>query len=539
MRRLPVFAVTPAADLEKRRLLFSSLGSALGVAFVEHPHEQGRKPDGIILFRKERTPVPEGAIPSMVILAPQTAASPLTQQVVLADSPLLGPLLSGALLSERLAAPLSPIPWNDGDIVLAHAEGRPVWVRERQNSTGTEVVSTSVQELSPEEILKDRLSDGKAFGLLPLIHFVRSVLGQRGYTPPGLRATFIVDDPNLRTFSYGCIHFPTLVTLARTHNFHVALATIPLDMWWISMAMKKFAREESRRISLAIHGNNHLHRELNRPVQFNEDLDLVGQALRRVGGFERRFGIPVSRVMVPPHGMCSRAMLGALRALGLDAVCVSRPTPWVPHRSPREILDGNLLQRWHPADGVDGMAILHRQKTLEDFRFNALLGQPLILYFHHNDFAPGYDWLCDLARTINRFGDVRWESLGEITRSNYDVRKEGTCIFLRAFSRTIDLPIPAGIDTVVIESPQSLGWVPGTMVSTESGMIPMGDTDTGYATDPIAVTSDTILHFSLRDPESSGSSRMGEPPFRFRPVLRRALTETRDRVYPLLRAPRR
>ena len=44
----------------------------------------------------------------------------------------------------------------------------------------------------------------------------------------------------------------------------------------------------------------------------------------------------------------------------------------------------------------------------------AFLDQPLILYGHHEDVAPGLDVLGEAAEDVNRLGETRWCSLGEI-----------------------------------------------------------------------------------------------------------------------------
>ena len=50
----------------------------------------------------------------------------------------------------------------------------------------------------------------------------------------------------------------------------------------------------------------------------------------------------------------------------------------------------------------------------EDLVLRAFLGQPLILYGHHELLREGPSALTEAAAAIDRLGDVRWSSLAEI-----------------------------------------------------------------------------------------------------------------------------
>ena len=53
----------------------------------------------------------------------------------------------------------------------------------------------------------------------------------------------------------------------------------------------------------------------------------IAQALRRIAALERRYGVTVERVMVPPYEACSQAALRAMFRLGIEAACHTRPIP--------------------------------------------------------------------------------------------------------------------------------------------------------------------------------------------------------------------
>ena len=119
-----------------------------------------------------------------------------------------------------------------------------------------------------------------------------------------------------------------------------------------------------------------------------ESTAVAAQALQRIESFERRTGVRVSRIMAPPHSACSIiGARGVLRA-GFSALCTT-PAP----RAPESDV---ALVEWHRADFVAGGLPNIARHTLngsrDDLAFRALLGQPLVLYLHHDDLAAG--WTC-------------------------------------------------------------------------------------------------------------------------------------------------
>ncbi len=235
----------------------------------------------------------------------------------------------------------------------------------------------------------------------------------------------MIDDPNLRRPRYGHIDYAKLLAHTRTHGYHVAIAMVPLDARVAHARAVKIFREGARNLSLCIHGNNHDGPELGRPTSDAEALALVGQALRRTAAFERRTGLTVDRVMIPPHERLSEPVARALRKCGFEGVCTTRPYPWMADTLERHWLtrppEAGPLAAWGPMDLVaGGLPVLLRAEfshPREDLALRAFLGQPLILYGHHDLLAEGPDALAQSAAEINRLGEVRWCSLGAIARA--------------------------------------------------------------------------------------------------------------------------
>jgi hypothetical protein len=180
------------------------------------------------------------------------------------------------------------------------------------------------------------------------------------------------------------------------------------------------------------------------------------------------------------------------------------------------------------------MPIIHRQRTTRDFLFNAWLGHPLIMYCHHDDFAGGYGWLCDMATMINRLGDVAWQSLGEIARSNVLVRRDGTTLWVHPYSRHADVLIGAGTDHVVVQLPEAMGFVETTTATVGNTACHLHKEAGGFTSEAIPVGGQSKITVVLRDQNALDPSAVGTPPFSLRPLMRRIFTETRDRGAPVL-----
>jgi len=317
------------------------------------------------------------------------------------------PLRGRGLLEDR-APGRSALPIASGDSVLATVAGRPVWWGNENTDRYVSVFPT--EELQEGETLREHLRAGRFMGLVPLLHFLRVLCPELNRSEEPLLASFVIDDPNLHWPSYGFIKYADLIRHASTHRYHVGLAMVPLDGWLVNRRAASLVRANSAFLSLLVHGNDHIARELGRLSTDRNAEPAVGQALRRVAGFERRSGVVVRRVMVPPHGACSEAALRAMFKLGFEAACMSNPYPWrdrLPAPSP--------LVGWRPVEMVAGgfpvLPRYHIDRPREELVFRALLRQPLILYGHHWDLAQGLEVLEQAAEDVNRLGDVRWGPL--------------------------------------------------------------------------------------------------------------------------------
>lgn len=205
-------------------------------------------------------------------------------------------------------------------------------------------------------------------------------------------------------------------------------------------------RRTTPTLSLAVHGNDHVKQELGRCTSEDASRRLLAQALHRITRFEQRSGLSVARVMIAPHGICSRPAMRALADCGFDAACF-----WM---GPDDAADPTLAG-WEPADATEeGLPVISRHPltgSSDDLVFQAYLRKPLILYGHHQDLEGGLERLSEAAMSLSRLGDVRWCPLGEIAATNAAQGLSGAVLRLRLFSRLVAIRVPDGVEKVVVE----------------------------------------------------------------------------------------
>ena len=309
----------------------------------------------------------------------------------------------------------------------AHAWGGDADARSGGSYAGssTQFVAVAPAELEPGESLRERLAAGRCLALLALVNFLQGVTRERSIAPP-LSAAFVLDDPNLHWPSYGHVRYAELAGHAREHGYHVVIAMSPLDGWYANRRAVRIFKEHPAQLSICVHGNDHLGPELGRVVSDREGLVLARHALARAAAFQRRTGIPFERVMVPPHEQLSepaaRGLAGGFDAVRVAALPMDRSGPPGTRRGARHGSTPSAAL-WRGGRGREivagGLPLLLRtgfNAPREDLVLRAFLGQPLVVYGHHDVLEHGHDVLADYASAIDALGDVCWTSLAGIAR---------------------------------------------------------------------------------------------------------------------------
>lgn len=525
--------VFPARELDLRPRLFAALEAAFPVRFEGRKAGEQRDLDAAVEICRvgisEATGIP---VLSFLTTEPAVAGEPVCQALEAVAE--LDPRLRGAALPDaHLGAAIhsgARIEVADGATVPATCLGEPTWTR-----TGRlETALIAPAELDADEALRERLCLTRSAALLPLVHFLRELTAPIRWQPPAARASIVFDDPNLHWPSYGFVKLGKLSEHARTHGYHASLATVPLDTWFAHPAAVRALERSSGTISLSVHGNDHNGGELGRQLTESDGLALAAQALRRIGAFERRTGIAVDRVMVPPHEECSQATVRGLLRTGFEAITMTRPYPWLA-RPPRTWLarpEGtDALVGWRPADFAGALPVLLRHPLLSrdapELVLRAFLDQPLILYGHHGDLANGgLEVLAAAVDDVNRLGERRWCSLGEIVAGNFETRLEGSRFSVRPFTRRARVDVPDAVDQLVVELPDTHPGPAGEQLIIDGRPARFGD--------PLVVTPGTAVELSLRAGNQVDVGTVPSPGRRPLAIARRALGEGRDRLLPFV-----
>lgn len=530
--RRQVLGVFPASGCDELKRLLAALEEALPVRFESRREGELNDLDAVLELGAG-TQAEAGAalgLPALHLLAPEPPEPGEAARQELASDGVLDRRLRGAELpDDRLAAALDAAegtPERAG--ILAGCRGVPTWTHRGRLQRALLFPC----ELGPEEALRERLRDGRSAALLPLVHFLREVTAEVAWQPPGLRASFLFDDPNLHWPSYGFVKLPALAEHARRHGYHAALATVPLDGWFAHPAARRALHESNGAISLLVHGNDHYGAELGRPRTPEEALSLAAQALRRVQSFEHRTGIAIDRVMVPPHEECSQATVAGLRRCGFEAMTVTQPFPWLGDGEERWLArppGAGPLTGWRPTDLVEGLPVLLRhplsQRSLPELTLRAFLGQPLILYGHQADLLEGLDVLTAAVADVERSGSTTWCSLGEIAAANFETRHRGAELDIRLLTHGARIEVPADTEQLNVELSPSLTPDSGRLFI-DGQPCPLGE--------PTPVAPNSTVQIALRAEDTVDVTAVPAPPRHPMAVPRRLLSEGRDRLQPLI-----
>jgi hypothetical protein len=343
----------------------------------------------------------------------------------------------------------------------------------------------------------------------------------------------MMDDPNLHWRTYGFVDFKEIASHAQENNYHICFATIPLDTWFVHKPTALLFQQYRGQLSLLIHGNDHRSQELSR-VESNEDRNSnLSQALFRIDQFERRSGVEVSKVMAPPHGACSENSLRKMAHLGYEAACISR---W-------SLRHYNSQATWlrtlgmQPADIIAGLTVFPRFR-ISHFCHNsilvaALLHQPIIPVGHHHDVAQGLQMLTDLSEFINSLGTVQWKNMREISRSHYAQKVEGKILQVKMLTKRIEIEVPEGISQILVDRP----WMNCAKVLPLAWRSPDRSKEWTLrgSEEPIPVQSCQRIEIIAEPPISIFLDSKRFRNYHVWPVVRRLLTEVRDRLAPALK----
>jgi hypothetical protein len=432
----------------------------------------------------------------------------------------------GVSLDLHVAVPPAILVPRPGEKILAICDSAPVWVLAIKEGIRHYRSGFALPEIPQNGNLVDVLGGDRFIEMLILLQWLRESFSDVCYQGPPLRACFMFDDPNLHWPRYGCVDYSQIAQHALRGNYHVSFATIPLDTWFTHKKTADIFRRNPNHLSLLVHGNNHTWLELARRRSEASRLGLLSQALTRVEHLERTTGIPVSRVMVPPGGACVEETLGDLPKCGFEAACIS-------HGSLRLFNQDRIWTRtlgYRPAELIQGCPVLPRwalsraPSAVNTVLLAAYLNQPIILRGHHNDLKDGIELLDEMGKLINGLGSVLWSDLTDVSRRNYCWRMNGHVFRVKPMGRRLTVHRPAGATEMMIESNGFDDWSEWQTAGIESAPL---DVTAGEC---VSLSDTAVDSISLKVlTEEQLPRRISEPRFAPLPILRRVLTEGRDR----------
>ncbi|MGN6870627.1 MAG: hypothetical protein ACTHMY_19725 [Solirubrobacteraceae bacterium] len=458
-----IIGVTPAAERCRHSRLFGAFEQAYPVRF--EGRDEGAVGGLAALVRFSGAAASDDPrlehIPCLEYQGEERDSQTVRRVRLAAHASLSRPLWDSQL-TERYATHVPPTALREGEIALATIAGNPVWRLRRTPAGDRHTVSIGPAELDAADALRSRLAPGRCLAVLALTQFIRNLTADRDWDTPGPRAAFVIDDPNLRRPTYGHINYPEMAASAAKFDYHVSIAMVPLDGRAFHAQAVQLFREQSRHLSLCIHGNNHIRDELRRPRSLAEGRVPAAQALRRSLAFERRTGVTVDRIMVAPHERLGQAATEALAAYGFEGFASTRPYPWLEYAHDLSWLsrpaDAGPLVGWRSAElvGAGLLALLRVDfgHPREELVIRSFLGQPLIMYGHDDLLRGGPGALEQAVQEIGRLGDARWQSLAGIARSSYVTRRRGSTLEVRMLGRRVEFEVPEGVTDVVVSSPR-------------------------------------------------------------------------------------
>jgi hypothetical protein len=260
---------------------------------------------------------------------------------------------------------------------------------------------------------------------VPAMLFIRYAAGDRGWHTPQHFANLTIDDPWLRE-PYGDLNYSGLLAEMKAHDFHTTIAFIPWNYARSTPEVASIVRNNPDRYSIAIHGDNHDHKEFEGfdsvPLAVQETK--LDRALARMNAFQTLTNIHFDRVFVFPHSIGEGAILGKLKEDNYIATVNSTNVPMGCKRPQDPLFDLRPVTTAY----YDFPSILRYPVELNDRRaliaVNEFLGNPLFFYVHQGFFARGIDAFDSAADEVNSIEPgTEWRSLGYIAAHLYLMRR--------------------------------------------------------------------------------------------------------------------
>jgi len=536
--------VAPGSEFQARRRLFSLLGELYPVDFEVWQPSGSPSFDGAILWEgclEERDITSARNVDLLVVARPEGRGVLVQKPTVkFGLTTLLDNCFRGQTMVEECIEACPVLPLRDNDEIVCWIDSLPYWLVRRIGGATASIVALGPEELPEPQTVYDHFNRRRWLRLLPFFHFLKRLAGSDAWEPPPLRACLMFDDPNLHWPTYGFIDFRKMARHAREFNYHVSFAMVPLDAWFVNSRVGALFKENQGNLSLCMHGNNHAQAELGSPLDACAFTKLFAQGLKRIDRFEKRSGVSVARVMVPPYGALRENAADPMLNLGYEAVCVSRAslTGW------------NKKKAWPGSFGHaaaefigNGLPVIPRQVMAPghegSYRLAAFLNQPIIPHGHHQDCSNGLDLLSNVASNINGLGKVVWSDMTSLSRSNYLTRRMQGTLAVKMLARRITLPMDEGVKEIIVERPWISDGGKDELLVCREGERTCYSGTFGRQSAALPLPCQSVVELISSPSEAVNYRDIGSPQFQVWPTARRIFCEAKDRLAPLASGIRR
>jgi peptidoglycan/xylan/chitin deacetylase (PgdA/CDA1 family) len=308
---------------------------------------------------------------------------------------------------------------------------------------GQSVFFAAAQQPTEIPVTSDPYRQQRLFAAIaaPMM-FLRYAGGDQVWHSPGDYANLTIDDLWLRE-PYGHVNYEELLQQTQRHNFHATIAFIPWNFDRSQPAVVSLFRAHPDRLSICVHGNNHIHQEFGsfeeHPLE--KQVQDIEQGLARMDRFKQLTGIPYDAVMVFPHSVSPQATFAALKSANFLGTANSLNVPSdavAPSGAEFALRTATLHFATFPS--------LRRYSAENDIprpqlAIDAFLGNPILFYVHESFFASGIDAFNRTADSVNQIQpDTQWQSLGDIVKHLYleKLRDDGN-FDIRSYSASIQI----------------------------------------------------------------------------------------------------
>ena len=532
---MKIIGIVGAPLSSGHRRMFAALSELFDVRFEERAFaERSRPVDAWIFTRVDRDSFSRMAnytVPCFAVLS-KAGHSTLEKPVLIdfAKHSAVPAVVAGRQICST--GNIGSCEFPPGEVTPLASQGLiPIWTIQGPAGRRRHYVAVNIPELSENEPVFVHVAGNQFPTMIPLLAFLREVSEDPRWEDPPLQACFMFDDPNLHWRTYGFIDYADLATHANRYKYHVAFATIPLDGWFVHAPTATLFKKHPGQLSLLMHGNDHVSKELARVTETSRTAATLQLALERIRRLERRSHVEVSRVMAPPHGACSEETLEQMALAGYEGACISSGS--LRHYNQKANWVRTIGMR--PCDIIGGLSVVPRFRISRDCHNSiltaAFLRQPIIPVGHHHDVAEGIELLAELSEYVNSLGAVRWGNMTNVLRSQYSRMLDGRVLRLRMHSKQAEVIIPDGVDRIIVERP----W----LAEDENEALVLCSAETnlpltaGGRENQFTVCSGQRVCIISSAPLATPADCFRPDWPRAWPFVRRLMTEARDRIAPM------